>query len=464
VTLTIKGREPFIWPTWFDEVAATTRDGQLNARWRKAPRQMFIKCSVVNAIRMSLLADFTLPYTVEEMDQEPVIPGYRSITQTQLDAHEGEATLGEVTATTHQVDMTPFRKAYFKALSERGLFQGGEDQERRDWQFEVTGKESITEWDVNDYSTMMDVVQEYPKIDPDPPANDAVPVTKDGTPVDEAVKMAVDDMRGEAIEKQINEKLDKLEATQGDAGDAGKGSIQKDEGTERIELALQYTQAVKGIFQTDVQLSEWEKSVVGSVFCETWTVEQLKKAIKQLPKKGKPEPDVDYPNNLTDKTYQDIKIALLNFPDVAYMTIRSRTFKEHAFEIIGEPYRSLTEISEAQGQQILDALAKEKAEILAAKESGAINPEEGGGDPAPMTATQFDEMKRLVIDMNENVYHKTVGSQGFRDLVFHVIKRKFKYIKQDLTQTEADDVLLAMQDIIDEESNNAAFTEMNVGE
>jgi hypothetical protein len=396
VTLTIKGREPFIWPTWFDEVAATTRDGQLNARWRKAPRQMFIKCSVVNTIRMSLLADFTLPYTVEEMD-DPVVQGYRTITQAQLDAHEEEATLGEVTAETHQVDMTPFRKKYFKALKDREMLQDNAEN-RKEWQKNATGKASTSDWGIDEYALAMDLLATIPKLDPDPE-----PPT------------------GTSIEKQINEKLDKLEAAQSDAGDPGKGDIQP----------------------------------------------EASKAVESEPEQ--PE--------LTEKTYLAIQTALINFPGVIHGSIKSRTFKEHAVEILGHSYRGYKTFSEADGKLILDALAKEKAEIMAAQVSGAIEAEEPDseteGETAPlMTDGQFSLLGELVKQMPER-FGGSIGNSKFRSFVFKVVGRQFGNYKQ-LTESESDDVLLAMRDMVSEENerierkaeadDHAAHAEMNYGE
>lgn len=144
VTLQIKERPEFVWRTWFDEVASTTRDGELNARWKKAPRQMFIKCSVVNAIRMSMLFDLTMPYIVEEAG-ELVAPGFRTLTPEQLGAYEPEseeATIGEVTAADHQVDTSAFRKKYFRTLKEMGIVM--EDEQRREWQKEHFDMESVS--------------------------------------------------------------------------------------------------------------------------------------------------------------------------------------------------------------------------------------------------------------------------------------------------------------------------------
>lgn len=162
VTLIIKDRDDFVWRTWFDEVASTNFKAELNARWKKAPRQMFIKCAVVNTIRMSMLFDLTMPHIIDEMP-DAVAPGYRTLTQEELDAYEPqegeqEAALGEVSATNHQLDMTPFRVKYFRKLGELEElgFAFANDEARRDWQESKFGVRHVGGFTVGTYAEAMD--------------------------------------------------------------------------------------------------------------------------------------------------------------------------------------------------------------------------------------------------------------------------------------------------------------------
>ena len=197
ITLEIEGRPDFVWETWFSEVVAE-RNGEPNTRWQKAERQMLIKCSVVNTFRMAGIASIgVLPPTREEMPDFPA-PGYKNLTQPQLDAHDVETeppTPGEVTALTHQIDLTPLRKSYRGKLAEREMFP--DDTMRKMWQSEIIGKASTSDWDAMDYNNATSEIESgrceqwvqdnQPKPEPDPP------VTKNGTPVKEAVEKAVAD-------------------------------------------------------------------------------------------------------------------------------------------------------------------------------------------------------------------------------------------------------------------------------
>lgn len=163
ITIKMKDRENMEWTTWFSEVAGTMKEG-LNKRWKKAPIQMLIKCAITNILRLSGLIDFTMPYTVDEMD-DPTVPGHRTLTQEQLDVYaepeeEAEITPGEVSATHHQVDMTSFRKTYFKALGKRNILQ--DETERQDWQEEKVGKRHTGDWEPDDYDKAMDIIHTIP--------------------------------------------------------------------------------------------------------------------------------------------------------------------------------------------------------------------------------------------------------------------------------------------------------------
>jgi hypothetical protein len=210
---------------------------------------------------------------------------------------------------------------------------------------------------------------------------------------------------------------------------------------------------------------------------------------------GKPEKSKSEPEKLTEKTKLAIQTALINFPDVSkYMTIKSTKFRLFANNIIGHKYRGYTGFNEAEGQMILDALAKEKAEIEAheaaegfidpedeydpetepvdgmspeaqdkeAEAQETFNQEQEGDSGPPMKETQFKQISLLINDMPKR-FNGSTGSIAFRDFVRDITKRRYEGIRM-LTEAEANDVILTMKDIIDEESNNAAFYEMNVGE
>lgn len=181
ITLEIEGRENFTWTTWYSEVVGESQ-GKPNKRWLKAPNQMTIKCSVTNTLRMSGLADFSLPYVVEEMG-DPVADGFRTLTEEQLDAHGvetdrwkaaphkmvdkerfEEAILGTVDAADHQVDLSPFRKTYFGALEKRVMLW--EDSDRRTWQEEQGLPASTSDWTVEDYAKAMDIIHTIPIPEP----------------------------------------------------------------------------------------------------------------------------------------------------------------------------------------------------------------------------------------------------------------------------------------------------------
>lgn len=176
ITLKIDGRDDFVWPTWFNEVVSMSK-GKPNARWEKAPNQMFIKCAVVNTLRMSGLVDFAFPYIVEEMG-DAIVNGYRSLTQEQVGEYSlpemvdvtaprmsvpgteeetAEAEAGTVTAADHQVDLNPLRKSYFGKVKKLEIFAKNEPL-RHDWQFETIGKRSTSEWDIADYTKAIDAV------------------------------------------------------------------------------------------------------------------------------------------------------------------------------------------------------------------------------------------------------------------------------------------------------------------
>lgn len=309
IKIQIKDREDMEWTTWFAEVAGTTKEG-LNKRWKKAPIQMLIKCAIVNLLRLSGLVDFTMPYTVDEMP-DPVVDGYRTLTETQLSAHDmdgkrveinlgerdaadraeeigrlkaisgSKAEIGDVDAAHHQVDMNEFRRKYFKALAKRGMFQDecDGDNSRHEWQELTTGKASITDWGITEYSDAMDALSEIPLIpDPETPPAEAKP---EGD-TEAAGDTGGDDTQGEADEGQ-------------------------NDATETAE-------------QDDTPASK-----------------------------------------ATLKTLTDL---VKTFPGAKYMTIRSDSFKERAKDVIGRWAQTIADLTEAEALAIAASLRDEKASIL----------------------------------------------------------------------------------------------------
>lgn len=61
-------RAAFPVKVWFSEVVATTRDGNANERWSKAPRQMHTKCTEAAGLRETFPEEFGGEHTAEEME------------------------------------------------------------------------------------------------------------------------------------------------------------------------------------------------------------------------------------------------------------------------------------------------------------------------------------------------------------------------------------------------------------
>jgi hypothetical protein len=234
ITIRIKNREPMTWPTYFSEVAGMAK-GSLNKRWAKAPIQMLIKCAIVNILRLSGLVDFTMPYTIDEMP-DPVLPGYRTLTEDQLDRWSGapekmidkveleEASLGEVTAESHQVDMNDFRRSYFKALGARNILQ--DETERQDIQEEKTGKRHTGDWGPGEYSIMMDWIHTIPI--PDPPEESAA--QSEGDQVDPFIKEQMEKAKAMGVPKAVT---DIIEGTQNATDEADHPDTQEEQEEEQ---------------------------------------------------------------------------------------------------------------------------------------------------------------------------------------------------------------------------------------
>lgn len=545
ITLEIEGRPDFEWTTWFWEVAATGRDGKLNARWEKAEIHMLIKCSVINNLRMSGLVDFTLPPAVEEMD-DGAAPGHRRLTQEALDAYEPqegeqEAALGEVSATNHQVDMTPFRKKYFKALKAQGILQ--DDTIRRQWEEEIIGIESISNWGVESYADALDLIasgavrtweagygQEETSSEPDD--HDTETEQVDGMSPEEAKREAearaayAEEAEEEATMRPdwgaVKQKADEeqaelatgepdpeLEAVQNEydafsasvfetpaaltqwesiisdvpiskwdvlkyrAAIAGLKAL-KDARVEvmdvsdREALMKSYQEAIKGLWDCTQDMTQFQRKVAGHNSCSDFNTNELKtayiiarslKAVQIEPSKwpevgedfkvedSEPakeptqpavDPDADLPFLITDDTVKEIGEALLKFPDLKYLTIKSRAFRTFAFKAIDHDYVAFRKILDEDGKLILDALNEELA--------------------VGTTDKQIADMKGLLQIMPER-FHQSIGSTEFLALVSKVIERPHKGGFGTVSAKEAAKVITRMEEIIRDEQDKAMEAE-----
>lgn len=468
VTLTIKDREPFTWPTWFDEVAATTRGNELNARWKKAPRQMFIKCAVVNTIRMSLLlADSTLPYTVEEMG-DPVADGYRTLTQPQLDAYseqEGqEVSVGEVSAENHQVDLSAERKRYFKRLKKAGIVFAN-DEDRRKWQAEQLGddKASLNSWVATDYMEMGDIISEI--------------------------------------------RLGKL---------TGKEEPETTEAEEEEDLQ----EDIDAGRMSEAAIAEVENHPENYPDADTPPKTQEEQEEEQDGGKDATErPDrgsTDEPFLITNSTKKKLAALILRFEGFPYgKTIRTQKFKQRALEIADANYDDINAMLESDGILVLNALntelVKSQGEVIdpdplnqgdenpnnmeiyitkralrfpsfsawrqwerendlpseaiakwdpddvkrgiALLESVTPLAEIPAEQPKMITGEQYGEMETLIGAMPER-FHNSLASEAFRDFAGKNMKprRPWPGIKE-LTEVEASDIILAMGDTAQDEKN-----------
>lgn len=560
ITLQIAGRPDFSWTTWFDEVKAVDANGKLNKRWMKAGIFQFIKCSVVNTLRWSGLVDFSLPYIVEEMG-DPVADGYRTLTQEQLDAHEPEdATMGEVTAASHQIDTSEFRIEYFKSLKKMGLvFET--DEERRVWQkkeleiesvanltvsewigvmvkiadmraeqdfdneeyektkkslpdkpkkseteeqnapeggtegmsaalklflseaevkFEtvadrdkwistVVSQKPINEWSVSECAMATEALMKLPEREIQEFAEDLTPDDTHGevekivkevyadsvkAPVSGTEEPTPDNTREEEEkpQEQGKEAAQQGEDEEDKAMKAWRGTPIRDPQVDRIrDLSLEIEEFKPHGIMSDAwhEFFEelFEEPVRGLKLLLYEEGEKLIEALEGKLSGGDDSEAPDEPLLVTKETYQAIKDVLIQFPDHRYLTIKSRAFKERAGGIIGCSFTSLKNVLDTDAQEILLVLKGECREAMEAHEQGEALLDD------PMTDEQFEKFTELVIDMPQR-FHGSVGSEAFRAFVLVTIKRQPDRVKM-MTEAEADDVILAMQDMIAEEKQGA---------
>jgi phage recombination protein Bet len=86
-----KEKIPYPIRVYFSEVVATNRDGNANARWRKAPIQMLTKCTEAAALREMFPEELGGEATAEEMDGR--MPSDITVTATTERAEEPRASM-----------------------------------------------------------------------------------------------------------------------------------------------------------------------------------------------------------------------------------------------------------------------------------------------------------------------------------------------------------------------------------
>lgn len=471
ITLEIEGRKEFVWETWYSEVEGQTK-GQTNKRWAKAGRQMLIKCSVTNTLRMAGIATLgILPPMVDEMPDFPA-SGQRSLTDAQVEGHElPEAALGEVTATTHQVDMTPFRKKYFGMLKELGMtFKS--DEERRSWQRQMFGVESFSGLDVEGYAnvfaTMADFKaelksKEEPDPDPDPPQASVMDVKLTSYDGDGNVIPPIP--RSESVKDDPDTSGTEEKDTPDDV------FLLTDETHKEIKLALRaFPEQAYGTIGSKA-FRDWAanlighrwkaiksiledegKTIVAHLKAERGELDLAAKATGGVPK---PEPEAkegtrerdgeitedfvdgipgepqDDPGGTEDNGSHIMEQYLLK-ANLRFKTRRDRSLWEKDKELPHDvPMGDWPESEWTRGYALLEGVPQ----IV------YINPE------------QFEEIQMLIDGMPAKFAgaNASLGSQEFRTFRFKILERKITAWEQ-VTESEAADIILQMKDAVQDEN------------
>jgi len=523
VTFYIKGKEkPFVMKVWFDEVAATISGGKLNSRWEKAGRFQFMKCSFVQTSRFCPgLAQVQLPYIPEEMP-EPPAPGYRTLTQPQLDVYTEEdtqptASIGTVDAAHHQADTDSIRRVYFglcKGNKKKGILGIiPDDNERRELQKKVTGKEHAADFDLDDYSLMIEAVHGYRSDDPepDPSSGQKPPAAEEedhAAEIEEATEKAREELAAESsvfmdARKALSHAAAKVFVNTGSAEEWIRKEFNK-EGPE-LNFAELSTATAKlyEVIREDGQEGE-QKAQDGS------------KGSPGQP--GKDGPDAEF---LTSKeTKAKLRAILLEFPGFPYSKgIGTVKFLKKASEILEEEITDIDLTLDSDALLILDALKTELAELTGEITENSIDlddesledddtdyldlyltkaagiftdnkkrrswerhndlpdkmiakwPKEAlmrgyallegvttldakdektePEEPEAITQEQIDDMGLLIHGMPER-FHASIGSVAFRELCTDITKGKWEGITF-LAERHASDIILEMKDAVQDE-------------
>ena len=127
------------WPVYFNEFERKSRSGKPTT-WDKMPIHMHrIRTAVVGFRQFMSVECGELPYTEEELAAYRIgdvqnIPRIRRVFRTD--------------------DIDELRKAYFATADELGVFTNEDD--RHKWQKATIGKESVTEWTIEDFNQALD--------------------------------------------------------------------------------------------------------------------------------------------------------------------------------------------------------------------------------------------------------------------------------------------------------------------
>lgn len=431
LTIKIKGRPDFTRTTWYSEVVGLY-NGKPNKRWDRAPFQMTEKCTTINTLRLAGIAAVdSLPYAIEEMP-EPVLDGHRTLTQEQLDTlgEQGEAKPGTVTATDHQIDLTPLRKIYRGKLTEREIFP--DDTMRKMWQSEIIGKASTADWDAMDFNNSTSEIESgrceqwvqdnQPKPDPthdlepvDPPlsgdnfADNLPDIPPKQMFLDEAEKRfaSIEDVEAWCKERISLTSWDEwtdanfetalpvllevpLLVPESATDDTGQSNTSIAETLFVSEASTRFASPE----DRDAWVAMWTSKPRDDWSVSEYAVgtQKLMKLTELHPQNGTGEPEQAEPQAETQEgqeqppapaskaTLASLSAIVKNFPGKKYMTVASKSFRARAKQTIKHAIASVSDLTEQEAQDIISSVGTEKAEITQkkldalqeAKETGEI--------------------------------------------------------------------------------------------
>lgn len=401
ITIRIKGRESMTWPTYFAEVASTTRNNELNSRWRKAPIQMLIKCAIVNILRLSGLVDFTMPPTVAEVGDR-VEPGHKTLTAQELGTDtevlsmeiEEQATeqssdpdTGEEYRDPHN-EYREFQKFYFAALGARDFLSDTED--RRIWQEMTTGVASSKNWGAGERKLAMDALKDIPLVDSEPESEkDLADLPPKQTFLAEGEKhfASIDDLEKWCREKVSETSWDtwtdgnfevaltalvRLPLLDAEKPEDNAGQI----GVSALESIFVMEASTR--FATPEDRDAWIAMWTSKPRSE-WSVSEYAVGTQRLTKLAEihpgqgdttPEPE-DKPS--TKATRKILSNTVNTFPDKLYKTVRSVAFRVRAKMDVGRSVTTIEHYTECECLAIIESLEAEKE---------ALNTTEPESEPA----------------------------------------------------------------------------------
>jgi len=385
------------WTTWFAEVAGK-QGNALNSRWLKAPIQMLIKCAIVNILRLSGLVDFTMPYTVDEMD-DPTVPGFRTLTQPQLDGYEEQQEapeVGKVSATHHQnFDFRPCHKQYRGMLNENSPFK--DDAQRKLWQESETGKASSADFGLSEWLNILSAYKdgaahkwvESQKPEPDPPGGGGLAdqpryhKDKPGEMIGAKTAEELKDADDNSDFDPETEPVDGMSLEAQDEEAASRAAFQEAQQAEREKLRDQFMKMLIVVFPNQEDRYKWIANNIGLPVngIDIWGITYYEQGIdllgalqsgagnaeggegSQEPEKGQEGATEPAERKITNATKSKLGRLVREWPETPYtQTIKTQTFKKRAEKDIG-PYDDINNITEVQGLELLASLSVELAEI-----------------------------------------------------------------------------------------------------